>query len=168
VSKYYPELFDDVRIKIIEASDHILGSFNRTLSSYVEKIFKKRNVELLTSTHVAEIKDKVIIVKDGTRIPFGMVVWSTGVKQIPLISKLVQAKQSKNGRLLVDERLRLQSSHGGVIDSVYAVGDCAANETKPLPQLAQVASQQGSFLAKHFNGKIASDAPFKYQHLVRF
>ena len=36
--------------------------------------------------------------------------------------------------------------------NVYAVGDCAANHKKPLAMLAQVANQQGIYLAKCLNG----------------
>lgn len=165
VRRYYPELFVHVHIKIIEASDHILGSFDSSLSGYVERLFRKRNVELLKNTLVSEVTADHVILRDGSKLPFGLVVWSTGVKQIPLIDRLVNVKKSKNGRLIVNEFLRLKDLDGNVIDSVYGMGDCAAYKEKPLPQLAQVASQQGIYIAKLFNGSI--DSPFKYQHLVR-
>ena len=34
---------------------------------------------------------------------------------------------------------------------MYAIGDCAAHYEKPLAMLAQVASQQGIYLAKYLN-----------------
>ena len=33
VSRWYPELLSDIRIKLIEASGHIMGSFNESLVS---------------------------------------------------------------------------------------------------------------------------------------
>ena len=49
---------------------------------------------------------------------------------------------------------------------VYALGDCAGDAAKPLPGLAQVASQQEAFLAKMLNSNVAA-APktFQYMHL---
>ena len=38
-------------------------------------------------------------------------------------------------------------------DNVSCIGDCAAFETSPLPQTAQVASQQGKYVAKFLNEK---------------
>ena len=37
---------------------------------------------------------------------------------------------------------------------VWAVGDCAEVEDRPLPQLAQVANQQALYLAKVFDGSL--------------
>lgn len=40
-----------------------------------------------------------------------------------------------------------------VATSMYAIGDCCANPDKPLPPLAQVAEQQGKYLAAVLNAK---------------
>lgn len=58
---------------------------------------------------------------------------------------------------------------------MFALGDCAADGEKPLPALAQVASQQAQYLAKRLNSDrlealATADAkgsvpPFKYAHL---
>ncbi len=46
------------------------------------------------------------------------------------------------------------------------MGDAAMNEHSPLPQLAQVARQQGMYLADVFNGKQKEDeVPFKFFNL---
>eukprot|EP00884_Botryococcus_braunii_P021353 jgi/Botrbrau1/7901/Bobra.9_2s0074.1 len=56
------------------------------------------------------------------------------------------------------------------LGDVYALGDCCANVDRPLPALAQVAEQQGSYLALCLNkaargGEDAPAAPFVYRHL---
>lgn len=48
---------------------------------------------------------------------------------------------------------------GRVIENVYALGDCCANEQNPLPALAQVAEQQGKYLAKELNMKARKQKP---------
>ena len=48
---------------------------------------------------------------------------------------------------------------------MYALGDCAAHHEKPLAMLAQVANQQGIYLAKKFNEKEGLPEVFKYKFL---
>ncbi|KAL3920182.1 MAG: hypothetical protein SGILL_003392, partial [Bacillariaceae sp.] len=57
-------------------------------------------------------------------------------------------------RLVVDDFLRVKGYEG----SIWACGDAAVNaEGVPLPQLAQVARQQGMYLAKVMNGSQRED-----------
>eukprot|EP01031_Cornospumella_fuschlensis_P033367 gene33367-40370_t len=77
VAKWYPDLLPYVSIKLIEASGHILGTFNETLVGYVEKLFKSRHIDLLTSTTIQRVDDNVAHLSDKSTITFGMMVWST-------------------------------------------------------------------------------------------
>eukprot|EP00483_Globobulimina_turgida_P004469 UN04478 len=65
----------------------------------------------------------------------------------PLTDSLsfVEKSKSGNGRIIVDEYLKCN-------DNIYCVGDCAETESiGALPPTAQVAHQQGKYLAKTFN-----------------
>lgn len=197
VSRWYPDLYPLAKVKIIEASGHILGSFNNSLVHYVEKLFKKRNIEVLTGTVVQKIDENVAHLSDGSSFKFGMMVWSTGIKQVPLVEELPDAEVAKHarGRLKTDAYLRLLApstssdphahAQGHATTkcvgqgNVFGMGDCAGDAVKPLPALAQVASQQGIYLAKqlnqfgldyvrHFrpkNSTVSDLPPFRYQHL---
>lgn len=215
VSRWYPDLYPLAKVKIIEASGHILGSFNSSLVSYVEKLFRSRNIEVLTGTVVTKIEENIAHLSDKTLVKFGMMVWSTGIKQVPLIEAMPETLVAKHvrGRLQIDPYLRLlaaakhetstekttTTTNNETADqqqqqqqqqmvpigsgNVFAMGDCAADVVKPLPALAQVASQQAIYVAKmlneyglsyleqfHFNPtqKTQKDKelpPFKYQHL---
>lgn len=50
-----------------------------------------------------------------------------------------------------DEEELDATSLGEPYDNIFALGDCCANADSPLPALAQVAEQQGKYLAKHLN-----------------
>jgi NADH dehydrogenase FAD-containing subunit len=52
----------------------------------------------------------------------------------------------RSGRLLVDEYLHVKAPDA---EGVWAVGDCAAFETNPLPATAQGAEQEGKYLAQY-------------------
>ena len=140
VSRYYPELLDTVRVQLIEASGHILGSFDSGLVGYVESLFKSRRIEVISNTAVREVVGNNALLSDGRQLSFGMMVWSTGVQQTPLINSISEIQKHRNGRLMVDAHLRVVSPAGGFAPSsaVFAVGDCAADVDKPLPMLAQV------------------------------
>jgi len=178
VSRWYPDLYPLCKVKIIEASGHILGSFNSSLVGYVEKLFKSRNIDVLTGTVVQKVEDNVAYLSDNSTVKYGLMVWSTGIKQVPLIENLsteIIQKHPRGGRMKIDQYLRLMAPDGKPIDYVFAMGDCAGDAHRPLPALAQVASQQGIYLAKVLNkhgldGAISATGsnnppPFKYQHL---
>ena len=206
VSRWYPDLHNDVHIHLVEASGHILGTFNSKLVSYVERLFQNRQIHLMTSTAVAKVDGNEVIFADGTKLHFGLMVWSTGIKQLSMIQNIQELAKFPNGRLKVDGYLRTltatatttttaattattattataaESSNSDNVtlsphSRVFSVGDCAGNYEKPLPGLAQVASQQGIYLSAALNkyglervwnasiGKNNEPDVFKYGHL---
>jgi NADH dehydrogenase FAD-containing subunit len=205
VKKWYPDLLPYVSVKIIETTDHILGSFSLGLVNYVENLFITRKIELVTAHSVKEIRDdNIAVLNDGSTICFGLMVWSTGIKQVPFITSLSKEKIAKfsNHKLKIDDYLHVLNVKRSQIDAtdpkksveeydlinngrVYALGDCAGHVERPLPALAQVASQQGKYIAKQLNyygietmGKAtnlptlpggarlkAEPKPFQYTHL---
>merc|ERR1711881_785027 len=80
------------------------------------------------------------------RIPYGLLVWATGNAVRPVVKDLMNQipaqKDSRRG-LAVNEYLVVKGT-----DNVWAVGDCAIANYAPT---AQVASQEGAFLARMFN-----------------
>eukprot|EP00598_Pedospumella_elongata_P000480 CAMPEP_0184975452 /NCGR_PEP_ID=MMETSP1098-20130426/6705_1 /TAXON_ID=89044 /ORGANISM="Spumella elongata, Strain CCAP 955/1" /LENGTH=481 /DNA_ID=CAMNT_0027498199 /DNA_START=18 /DNA_END=1463 /DNA_ORIENTATION=- len=162
VARNYADLLPFVSVHVVEASGHILGSFKSSLVDYVEKLFESRSIKVRLNTTVKAIKDgSVAVLGDGTELPFGLMVWSTGVKQVSLIRALdAEFSKGRGGRLLMDDKLRLLAgpdAQGGKPGeplgegTVYAMGDCACDSVKPLPALAQVAAQQAIYLAKTMN-----------------
>jgi NADH dehydrogenase FAD-containing subunit len=182
VARWYPDLFKYANIVLIEASGHILSSFSETLVNYVEKLFASRRVEVITGTAVKEILNSKAILSNDKSIDFGLMVWSTGVKQTKFVRDMLDSdvEKTRNGRLVVDGKLRLvkrtdpndKKSLAPVGDgSAFGLGDCACDQTMPLPQLAQVAGQQGKYVAETLNKygleglKEGKGDVFKYRHL---
>lgn len=163
VSKWYPDLKNQIRVIVVEASGHILGSFKSSLVNYVEKLFRSRNIELKTQTTVKEVSGHVAELGNGEKLSFGVMVWSTGIKQVPLIRNLPSiVSKLPGGRIKIDDYLRVLSEKDTDINTatstttttpttttpkelfplcdgtVFALGDCAGNSVRPLPALAQV------------------------------
>jgi NADH:ubiquinone reductase (non-electrogenic) len=161
VRKLYAELRPFIAITLLEAGPQILNSFDATLSAYAARHFARRQICVRTGSAVTEISERSITLNDGTVIPCGLVVWTSGVGQTAFVRSLAVEKD-RAGRIVVDEFLRVKD-----LTDVYALGDCAANFSLPLPATAQVAQQQGVYLGKQLNAiaQTRPVAPFRYKNL---
>ncbi|KAF6163199.1 hypothetical protein GIB67_025063 [Kingdonia uniflora] len=174
VRERYSHVKDDVRVTLIEANE-ILSSFDIGLRQYATKHLTKCGVHLKKGV-VKKVHPKKIVLSDGTDVPYGLLVWSTGVGPSDFVKSLNLPK-SQGGRIGVDEWMRVPS-----VEDVFALGDCAGFLEKTgkqvLPALAQVAEREGKFLVEVFNriGKqnggrafsaknIPLGDPFVYKHL---
>lgn len=174
VHERYAHVKDYVHVTLIEANE-ILSSFDVRLRQYALKHLTKSGVRLVRGV-VKDVQSQKIILDDGTEVPYGLLVWSTGVGASPFIKSL-EFPKSPGGRIGVDEWLRVPS-----VQDVFSIGDCSgfleSTGKQPLPALAQVAERQGKYLAGLLNriGKLggghansASEIdlgkPFKYKHL---
>jgi len=106
---------------------------------------------------VKEVKKNQVILHDGTTINCGIIVWSTGVGPRSLITSLPWKKTSQ-GRLLVDEYQKVLDH-----DGIFAAGDCCEIVGNPLPATAQVAQQQGAYLAKFLNNEAKGKKTSKFE-----
>ncbi|ERN05266.1 hypothetical protein AMTRI_Chr08g166780 [Amborella trichopoda] len=174
VHERYSHVKENIRVTLIEANE-ILSSFDDRLRQYATRHLTKSGVRLVRGV-VKDVHPQKIILSDGTEVPYGLLVWSTGVGPSSFINSL-QFPKSSGGRIGVDEWLRVPS-----VQDVFSIGDCSGfleSTGKPaLPALAQVAERQGKYLASLLNqiGKaggshancaqeIELGSPFVYKHL---
>lgn len=174
VHQRYAHVKNYIHVTLIEANE-ILSSFDDRLRHYATKQLTKSGVRLVRGV-VKDVKDRKLILDDDTEVPYGLLVWSTGVGPSPFVKSL-ELPKAPGGRIGVDEWLRIPS-----VEDVFAIGDCSGfleSTGKPtLPALAQVAERQGKYLAGLLNkigqdgGAFANSAkdmefgePFVYKHL---
>ena len=150
----YPEVADKCTVKIIEGLPHILGRFTPESIAYAEEQMRSSGVELMTDHFVRKVEPGAItlshrITKAVSTVPYGVLVWVTGIATRPLVQSLIASIGADKGQtnrraLIVDDKLRVSGT-----ENVFAMGDCAS--LGRLPQTAQVASQEGKFLGRAFN-----------------
>ncbi|ESQ51502.1 hypothetical protein EUTSA_v10016537mg [Eutrema salsugineum] len=174
VRQRYAHVKDDIHVTLIEAKD-ILSSFDDRLRRYAIKQLNKSGVRFVHGI-VKDVKPQKLILDDGTEVPYGLLVWSTGVGPSPFVRSLDLPK-APGGRIGIDEWMRVPS-----VQDVFAIGDCSGYlETtgkQTLPALAQVAEREGKYLSNLLNeiGKanggrantvkeIELGFPFVYKHL---
>jgi NADH dehydrogenase FAD-containing subunit len=95
------------------------------------------------------------------RLPFGLCVWAAGTAPRSITQKIAEKigdlqvqSVAKAGRLQVDRWLRVQGLPEDLTGSILAMGDCSivvGGEEGQLPQTAQVAGQQGAYMARLLN-----------------
>lgn len=128
---------------------NVLPAFSKQLINYTESQFKENKIDVLTRTMVKDVKERSVIVQDANKeireIPYGLLVWATGntSREITrkLMAKLPQVQTQRRG-IVVDDYMAMVGANG-----IYALGDCTATSYAPT---AQVASQQGMYLASMF------------------
>ncbi|KAF8664134.1 hypothetical protein AX16_000824 [Volvariella volvacea WC 439] len=150
LKSWYPELAGRIKITLVEALPSVLPMFSKQLIEYTESTFKESKIDILTKTMVQAVKEKSVVLKmpDGSikEVPCGLVVWAAGNKGRKITQDLMAQfpnEQTVRRGISVDDHLRLKGSDG----SIFAIGDCTATSYAPT---AQVASQQGAYLARLF------------------
>ena len=145
---------DHFHVTLVEALPNVLPMFSKQLIDYTESTFKEESISVRTKTTVKNVTDKYIEAEhtnpDGSKvkeqIPYGLLVWATGNAVRPIVKNLMSQipaqKDSRRG-LAVNEYLVVKGC-----ENVWAIGDCAIANYAPT---AQVASQEGAFLARLFN-----------------
>lgn len=149
----YPELEQYIRISLLQSGDTILTQFDKRLAQIAMKNLEKIGVNVRTNVRVTEVTDSMIVLQDGEEIPYGVCVWSAGNAPNQLVldiaNSIPEQKELSGGRprkLMVDAFLRVVGA-----EDMIALGDCSQIMTKPLPPTAQVAAQQGAFVAHVIN-----------------
>jgi NADH dehydrogenase len=146
--KDYPEIdFNKMKIYLLEGSQKTLGSMSAKSSAESRIYLEKLGVTVMTGTVVKDYDGNVVTLQDGKTIGSYMVIWAAGIRgNVPgginpdLIVKGNRIKTDRFNKIIGFE-------------NIYAIGDVAYMETPKYaqghPQVASVAIQQGSLLAKN-------------------
>jgi NADH:quinone reductase (non-electrogenic) len=160
----YPNVdFQQVRIVLVNAGDHILEGIEPSLSHAAIRRLASQRIEVLNDTKVKEVQPHAVVLSDGRTIRTRTTVWAAGIDPASLVEDL-DAQKDRRGRFLVDRYLRVKGRPG-----VYAVGDCTSidYDGPPVPALAQAAEQEGKRAALNLAAEIKGEAlvPFGYRSL---
>ncbi|KAI8367170.1 FAD/NAD(P)-binding domain-containing protein [Choanephora cucurbitarum] len=153
ISRLYPNLVEKTRMTLYDVAPTILSAFDSHLSDYASKKFNRKGIQIKTEKMVERVeKDHLIIQQEG-KVPYGLLVWSTGLMRNPLVEAFTEAaKDHSEQRILTDGHLRvINQTTKEPIPNVYALGDCATIQDYELPATAQVANQKAIYLVKALN-----------------
>jgi NADH dehydrogenase len=161
----------DARIMLVEAGARVLESFPEDLSAKAGESLERLGVTVRTGARVTDITRNDVELTSSLgveRWPTRTVLWAAGVVASPLAKALSagsQAALDRAGRVIVESDCSLAGR-----PEVFVIGDMS-NYThqagKPLPGVAQVAIQQGRYVARLIDARLRKrEAPkFHYRDL---
>lgn len=158
--KEYPEIKDlRSHLYLIDAGKALLGTMSQKSQEEATRILKKLGVHVINNTAVKDYHNDTVFLSDGRTIPTNVLIWASGVigREVP---GLPAAAIGRGRRIMVDEFNKVQGSQ-----NIFALGDLCLQTTDKNypaghPQLAQVAIQQGTLLAKNLT-KGANNQPME-------
>ena len=161
---------DEARILLLDGLPRVLMAFPEDLAQKAQRSLERLGVEIQTGTMVKDVDRDGLTVEGGghsNRIEAHTVIWAGGVTMPPVaktIATRTQAQTDKAGRIKVNTDLTVPG-----YSDIYVIGDLASlagADGKPLPGVAQVAMQQGAYVAKAIGRTARGDErplpPFAY------
>jgi NADH:quinone reductase (non-electrogenic) len=154
---------DEAQILLLDGSPRVLMPFPEELSQKAESSLAKLGVQVRTSVMVKDVDRDGVTLKIGDRpdrLLTRTVIWAGGVTVAPLgriLANRTQAETDRGGRIKVGPDLTISG-----FPDIYVVGDLTLyldRDGKPLPGVAQVAMQQGTYAASAIKKRIRGEAP---------
>ncbi len=158
------------QILLLEGLERVLPSYPSDLSAKAEQQLVRLKVTVRTKTIVTDIREGMVTVRQGEGEPEQIwvctILWAAGMKASPLGQVLAQhtgAALDKSGRVMVEPDLSVAG-----YPHIFVIGDLANfshQGDKPLPGVAQVAMQEGKYVADLIQNRLKGEAdstPFRY------
>ena len=160
---------EEAEIILLDGAPRVLPPFPEDLAQKAERSLANLGVQVKTGVMVKDIDKEGVTIEthNGTdRLDARTVIWAGGVTVCALgrtLANRTRAETDRGGRIKVKPDLTLAN-----YPDIYVVGDLAlalGPNGKPLPGVAQVAMQQGTYAAKAIVRKIQGAKalpPFTY------
>ncbi|MGA2879640.1 MAG: NAD(P)/FAD-dependent oxidoreductase [Bryobacteraceae bacterium] len=159
---------EEARIFLIEGAPRVLPTYPEDLSAKAEASLARLKVTTHTGVFVTNIDERSVTVKaqDGIERKFGArtIVWAAGVAPSSfagVLERRARAALDRNGRVMVNPDCSVPGHPG-----IFVIGDLAhfEQDRKLLPGVAQVAMQQGAYVAKLIRRRQLNDRPLPPFH----
>jgi NADH dehydrogenase FAD-containing subunit len=167
------------RVILVEAHTRVLAGFPETLSAAAKSALERLGVEVRVGKAASVCDEGGIIIVDAAdrnkvgggdlvkeeRIEARTILWAAGVAASPA-AKWLEAKKDGAGRVKVESDLTLPGH-----PEIFVIGDTAhalGEGGRPLPGVAPVAKQQGSYVASVIRARLAgrqAPKPFRYRRM---
>ena len=157
----FPDLdLRQVRVVLLEASEHLIDGMPRVLSEYTQTRLKKMGVEVHLKSQVIKITPQEVLLKDGTCIATRTVIWTAGASgNIP--GSQWELATNHHNQVEVLPTLQVPGH-----PEVYIAGDLVGiqQDGHPLPMVAQVGIQTGTAAGRNILRQLAGQAPLPFRY----
>jgi len=146
-----------IRIVLLEAGPELLPPFTPRLRERARRDLLERQVEVRTGATVTRITETGVELASGETIAARTTIWAAGIRAAE-VSTYLGLPTGRSGRVRVDPTLRVPG-----YPYVYAAGDVAlVDGAERLPQVAQVAIQQGEHAARNILRSLHGEPPLPF------
>lgn len=151
---------EDTKVILIEAANRVLLSFDEKLSEKAKEDLGKMGVDVKLNTKVEDISEEGVYTTSGF-ILTKTVIWAAGNEASSLLKSL-EVELDRAGRVIVRNDCSIPEH-----PEIFVIGDAAHFEDeqgKSLPGVAQVAIQQGKFVAEIIKKNILPENRPSFQY----
>ncbi len=158
----------DVEILLVEGASKVLPVYDDTLSAKAEKMLQELGVNVIKNSFVENIQSGNVLIRSGDEsreVNTETVLWAAGVTASAfgqVLAERTGVELDRQGKVLVNKDMTLPGH-----PDIFVVGDLGKYERAEglyLPGLAQVAIQQGRYVAKLLKSRLSGKTlkPFQY------
>lgn len=166
IAKDYNDLDSkEIDIHLVHGDKRLLNTMSEQASAKAELYLRELGVQLWLDKVVTDFDGETVTIDDGSTIRTDKVIWAAGVTGNK-IEGLPTEAYFKGNRLKVNEFNQVLGT-----GNIFAIGDIAFQTEEKWPnghpQVAQVAMQHGTLLAKNLQRLEKGQAlqPFRYRDL---
>ena len=155
----YPEIDRSMfRVRLIEMGPALLAPYHDSLRQYTRRQLEDRGVDVLLDTAIKEVRERTVLLADGSEHRSDITVWAAGVSG-PDAGWARALPKGKGGRIETGPDLRVAGQQ-----RVFATGDVSICPQDPVAQLAQPAIQQGRHAAEQIVRLIAGQQTTRFRY----
>jgi NADH dehydrogenase len=156
------------RVLLVEGVDRILNVYPPDLTTKATRALEKLGVTVRTKTSVIDVHPERVTLKSGDQtevVRAHTILWGAGVQGSSLgrlMGDAAGVEVDRSGRVVVEHDLSVKGR-----PEVFVIGDLAnySHQTgKPLPGVAQVAMQQGRYVASLIERRLRGEPPLPFHY----
>ena len=145
------------QISAVDGLNKPLSVFSDKSSYDIINFWAKKYVEMYLGQFVTKIDKNYVYTHTSDKISYDLALWCGGIKIHPLSTK-INSKLKIHNKFGIPVNKNLQIVQA---KNVFACGDCAYSGYSPN---AQVAYQQGKYLANQFNNQFKTKKDFYFHN----
>lgn len=154
----YPEIdFKMMDIYLVEMGPRLLAGMSEEASAKTKLFLEELGVHVMLNTGLVSYDGYKAVLNNGKVILTTSLIYAAGVAGV-VPSGFEKEAIARGNRLSIDGRLRVKG-----FQNVFAIGDVASfipeGKQTPLPMVAPVAMQMGTYLARFFKSGAKENFP---------
>ncbi len=111
-------MLEGLDVTMVEMADQIATGLDKDMSTYLQAALQKKNVKMLVSTSIKEVKKDCVILSNEEELEAQLVIMVTGVKPNVDLAKAMGVEIGETGAIKVNTKMETN------VSDVYACGDC--------------------------------------------